>query len=447
MLQLVSTQLSCSTMNEFSTVTTDYEALTVQCKNAIFVVVYRPPDGKLKNCFAFLEDLLNFVLSYGLQITIGGDFNINILQASAHSRDLELLFGYFGCMNVIKEPTRMGRLSQSLIDVFITSDTSSSTMSGVIGVHIGDHLPIYMFSMHTEILRCKQCPESFAFHDINQNTLTTFRQKIPSIWWNPLLLCTTADDAYDTFLESYKDAYKKYFPLKMVKKNKNIRKPWITDECLKMIRKKDIFYHKFVKTKNRDDFVAFKKYRNFVTKFLRYTKKMYFEHVFSEASSRRDVMWRELNKLLHPLTPRNDDFELTVDNKPLKGQELATKFNHYLTNLMQCSHNESAMSFLKDSNPHRAFFSPVTPQEIWSIFLSLKNSKAIDIDRLQIRPIKFVLDLLVSPLSHIYNLCLTTGVFPKKMQQAKVTLLFKSGDKINFSNYRPVSVLPVILKG
>lgn len=138
---------------------------------------------------------------------------------------------------------------------------------------------------------------------------------------------------------------------------------------------------------------------------------------------------------------------MTVDNKPLKGQELATKFNHYLTNLMQCSHNESAMSFLKDSNPHRAFFSPVTPQEIWSIFLSLKNSKAIDIDRLQIRPIKFVLDLLVSPLSHIYNLCLTTGVFPKKMQQAKVTLLFKSGDKINFSNYRPVSVLPVILKG
>lgn len=447
MLQLVSTQLSCSTMNEFSTVTTDYEALTVQCKNAIFVVVYRPPDGKLENCFAFLEDLLNFVSSYGLQITIGGDFNINILQASAHSRDLELLFGYFGCMNVIKEPTRMGRLSQSLIDVFITSDTSSSTMSGVIGVHIGDHLPIYMFSMHTEILRCKQCPESFAFHDINQNTLTTFRQKIPSIWWNPLLLCTTADDAYDTFLESYKDAYKKSFPLKMVKKNKNIRKPWITDECLKMIRKKDLLYHKFVKTKNRDDFVAFKKYRNFVTKFLRYTKKMYFEHVFSEASSRRDVMWRELNKLLHPLTPRNDDFELTVDNKPLKGQELATKFNHYLTNLMQCSHNESAMSFLKDSNPHRAFFSPVTPQEIWSIFLSLKNSKAIDIDRLQIRPIKFVLDLLVSPLSHIYNLCLTTGVFPKKMQQAKVTLLFKSGDKINFSNYRPVSVLPVILKG
>lgn len=80
MLQLVSTQLSCSTMNEFSTVTTDYEALTVQCKNAIFVVVYRPPDGKLENCFAFLEDLLNFVSSYGLQITIGGDFNINILR-------------------------------------------------------------------------------------------------------------------------------------------------------------------------------------------------------------------------------------------------------------------------------------------------------------------------------------------------------------------------------
>lgn len=79
--------------------------------------------------------------------------------------------------------------------------------------------------------------------------------------------------------------------------------------------------------------------------------------------------------------------------------------------------------------------------------MSLKNSKSRDVNGFQIRPIKFVLDLLLPVLTHIFNLSLSTGIFPRKMQHAKVTVLFKSGDKNKLSNYRPVSVLPVLSKG
>ena len=47
---------------------------------------------------------------------------------------------------------------------------------------------------------------------------------------------------------------------------------------------------------------------------------------------------------------------------------------------------------------------------------------------------------------HICNLSFTTGVFPYELKIANVVPIFKSGDERVFSNYRPVSVLPVFSK-
>lgn len=79
--------------------------------------------------------------------------------------------------------------------------------------------------------------------------------------------------------------------------------------------------------------------------------------------------------------------------------------------------------------------------------MSLKNSKARNINGLQIRLIKLVADILSPAPTHIFNLSISTGTFPQKMQCAKVSVIFKSGDKSVFSSYRPVSILPVISKG
>ena len=44
------------------------------------------------------------------------------------------------------------------------------------------------------------------------------------------------------------------------------------------------------------------------------------------------------------------------------------------------------------------------------------------------------------------NLSITKGVFPDELKVARVIPLFKSGDVTSFSNYRPVSVLPLFSK-
>lgn len=90
---------------------------------------------------------------------------------------------------------------------------------------------------------------------------------------------------------------------------------------------------------------------------------------------------------------------------------------------------------------------PTNEHEITLLFRNLSNSSACDADGLQIRPVSYVLDIISPVLAHIYNICLSQGQFPKRMQVAKVLPIFKKGDKTLISNYRPISILPIFSKG
>ena len=54
-----------------------------------------------------------------------------------------------------------------------------------------------------------------------------------------------------------------------------------------------------------------------------------------------------------------------------------------------------------------------------------------------------VTDQIVKPLQlvHIFNLSFSSGICPSEMKTAKVIPLFKSGDRSDFSSYRPISLL------
>ena len=50
------------------------------------------------------------------------------------------------------------------------------------------------------------------------------------------------------------------------------------------------------------------------------------------------------------------------------------------------------------------------------------------------------------PLIYIFDLSLSTGIVPDQLKIARVIPLFKSGFISQFSNYRPVSILPAFSK-
>ena len=60
--------------------------------------------------------------------------------------------------------------------------------------------------------------------------------------------------------------------------------------------------------------------------------------------------------------------------------------------------------------------------------------------------VKKTISNIVKPLNYIFNMSLKSGIFPDDMKIAKIIPLFKAGGKKEFSNYRPVSILPQFSK-
>ena len=72
---------------------------------------------------------------------------------------------------------------------------------------------------------------------------------------------------------------------------------------------------------------------------------------------------------------------------------------------------------------------------------SLKRRKAAGCDNLPPGILKDAAYALSSPLTHLINLSLTTGLVPNKWKIAKVTPIHKKGNTNDYNNYRPISVL------
>ena len=91
------------------------------------------------------------------------------------------------------------------------------------------------------------------------------------------------------------------------------------------------------------------------------------------------------------------------------------------------------------------YLTEVTENEINTIIGNFNNSSP-GWDELKPSLIKMIKNYVKTPLTHIYNRSFETGIFPSELKVANVVPIFKSGDEMLFSNYRPVSVLPVFSK-
>jgi hypothetical protein len=60
--------------------------------------------------------------------------------------------------------------------------------------------------------------------------------------------------------------------------------------------------------------------------------------------------------------------------------------------------------------------------------------------------IKLIGNEICIPLAHIFNMSLSTGVFPSKLKLCRVVPIFKAGNNMECDNYRPISLLSSISK-
>ena len=78
-------------------------------------------------------------------------------------------------------------------------------------------------------------------------------------------------------------------------------------------------------------------------------------------------------------------------------------------------------------------------REIENIIKSLKLKNSSGYDEISTKLVKICSPFISSPLAHICNKSLSSGIFPDRLKYAIVIPLFKKCDKAKTSNYRPIS--------
>ena len=76
----------------------------------------------------------------------------------------------------------------------------------------------------------------------------------------------------------------------------------------------------------------------------------------------------------------------------------------------------------------------------------LDSKKSAGHDGFTAKFLKFSLPYIVTALTDIFNISLTTGIYPDDLKIAKCIPIYKKGKKDDPTNYRPISILSCINK-
>ena len=92
------------------------------------------------------------------------------------------------------------------------------------------------------------------------------------------------------------------------------------------------------------------------------------------------------------------------------------------------------------------FLIPTTKEEILGLLRGLPNKTSSGYDNISNLLLKHLSQSIVAPLEIIFNKSIEEGTFPENMKQADIVPLYKSKDRQDCTNYRPISLLITLSK-
>ena len=196
----------------------------------------------------------------------------------------------------------------------------------------------------------------------------------------------------------------------------------------------------------------YKKKKNKLTNMLRISEKNYYKHILDKNRNNLSKLWKSLNVVLarKKNTIKNTIFKHN-DKEISNNNDIANHFNNYYLNMAKdlqkkiTAQTRDPCSYMKDQNKSSIFLTPTNEDEIVQIISSLKNS-ASGHDQIDAKIVKLIKHNISAPLVHICNLSFSQGQIPDDLKIAKVIPIYKKGDRSLFTNYRPISILPVFSK-
>jgi hypothetical protein len=185
-------------------------------------------------------------------------------------------------------------------------------------------------------------------------------------------------------------------------------------------------------------------------------KSLHIRNKIKKSSNKIKTTWNIINRETGKLKIHNTQFTLNHNNKLINSKsDIANIFEEYFTNIPVNitsnlnSSSKKANTLLRKYVPECSdtfVFKHVDPIDVIKTFKSLKLKNTGDLWDISVKVIKNIIQSIAPYLAVIFNNCVDEGTFPDLMKYSKVIPLFKSGNKEDPNNFRPISILPALSK-
>ena len=432
------------------------EAVFVQCQlspSVTFIVgqIYRPPSmdsslfiNELNNCIEELDKMNKTTF-------LCGDFNIDLfsLLNDNHSQEFFNTLASYGYWPTITKTTRSSENKLSLIDNIFCNNLDFVVKSGIIYHELSDHFPIFVSCAPL----CH--PKKHKWHTVfDKNKL----EELSSYLHEQLHDFTNIDDpetACNAMIDAYQQGIKKYSITIKHNRRSTSLKPWISPAILTSINRRHHLFMLKNQSPTRQNKLLYNNYRNKLNELLREAKRKYILNQLEVNKTNSRKLWQILNGTVRGKSTHNqlsETFKNTSGEEITDKNEIAESFNNFFISVgenLQQGVNPSDLDPLQyiNSQPQHIFdtMGRTNATELHTIIKHLKNVGA-GIDQINANIFKHTFQTIICELVHLMNLCLEQGIFPNTLKRAVVKPVYKSGDKKEFNNYRPISILPYISK-
>ena len=285
-----------------------------------------------------------------------------------------------------------------------------------------------------------------------QANMVSFDEKIREHDWTNVLSHRDPQEAYTCFFNDYCSLYNESFPVRVIRQGYKTRKHWLTEGIKVSIKKKNKMYRNYMKTKNREQESVYKKYRNKLNGVIFNAEKDYYDKLITKSKNNMKKSWQTLKDIINKEKATGESSRFMVNNRLITDKkEICDGFNSFFINIGPSlsknipSVNKLPCEFMKNRIDNEMIMEEVMEDEVKAIIKNLKDSSS-GWDSISSSVVKSTSEGIITPLTHVFNLSVIKGVFPSELKIARVVPIFKSGDPLLFSNYRPVSILPLFSK-
>ena len=239
-----------------------------------------------------------------------------------------------------------------------------------------------------------------------------------------------------------------------IKKN-SIKNKWITKGIKTSCNTKRKLYLAYRQKASEEIKLHYRLYSRILANVIREGKKKTMIKKILESNNKSKTTWGIINETSGHQQPKSNVHGIKTDHKHITDtKEIAEVFNDFFTFKETKANKYNILNRLKNTTTNNCYsnlndiqhspslvFNTFLTKEISSIIKSIKAKDTHGYDGIPTKILKISSNYITSPLTYICNEIFLSGSFPDRLKFSVVKPVHKKGDKTNYTNYRPISLL------